>query len=129
MRLPLPPATLRAGGRISAGMISTVHTPLPICEAIAPKVWPQRCAPSPESLTISTMCSLSVTAVLPLCAGRSGFARARARLDGDVDGLGHLATLGGANAREVAFPQIDPEERAGAGIAGLVVARNRGFSR
>jgi hypothetical protein len=61
MRFPLPPATLRAGGRISAGMISTVHTPLPICEAIAPKVCPQRCAPSPESLTISTICSVSVT--------------------------------------------------------------------
>ncbi len=35
MRLPLPPATLRAGGRISAGMISTVQTPLPIRAAIA----------------------------------------------------------------------------------------------
>ena len=30
MRLPLAPATLRAGGRISAGMISSVQTPLPI---------------------------------------------------------------------------------------------------
>ena len=30
MRLPLAPATLRAGGRISAGMISTVQMPLPI---------------------------------------------------------------------------------------------------
>ena len=69
MRLPLPPATLRAGGRISAGMISSVHTPLPICEAIAPKVWPQRCAPSPESLTISTMCSRNVTAALPFGSG------------------------------------------------------------
>ena len=29
MRLPEAPAVLRAGGRISAGMISTVHTPLP----------------------------------------------------------------------------------------------------
>ena len=72
MRLPLPPATLRAGGRISAGMISTVHTPLPICEAMAPKVWPQRWAPSPESETISTICPSSVTAGLPLCSGRAG---------------------------------------------------------
>ena len=84
MRLPLPPATLRAGGRISAGMISTVHTPLPICEAIAPKVCPQRCAPSPESLTISTICSLNVTAVFPPCSARGGLARARARLDGGI---------------------------------------------
>ena len=53
MRLPLAPATLRAGGRISAGMISTVHTPRPIRAAIAPSAWPQRCAPSPESLMIS----------------------------------------------------------------------------
>ena len=61
MRLPLAPATLRAGGRISAGMISTVQMPLPILAAIEPSVWPQRCAPSPESLMISTMCSFSVT--------------------------------------------------------------------
>src|ERR1700690_3496504 len=60
MRLPLAPATLRAGGRISAGMISLVHTPLPICAAIAPSDWPHFCAPSPESLITSTMCSFSV---------------------------------------------------------------------
>jgi hypothetical protein len=59
MRLPLAPAGLRAGGRISAGMISTVQMPLPIFAAIEPSDWPQRCAPSPESLTISTMCSSS----------------------------------------------------------------------
>jgi hypothetical protein len=58
MRLPLAPATLRAGGWISAGMISTVQTPLPMRAAIAASDWPQRCAPSPESLTISTMCSV-----------------------------------------------------------------------
>src|SRR5674476_1384984 len=38
MRFPLPPATLRAGGRISAGIISTVHTPLPIRAAIAARM-------------------------------------------------------------------------------------------
>jgi hypothetical protein len=36
MRLPLAPATLRAGGWISAGMISTVQTPLPMRAAIEP---------------------------------------------------------------------------------------------
>ena len=34
MRLPLAPATLRAGGRISAGMISTVQMPLPMRAAM-----------------------------------------------------------------------------------------------
>ena len=62
MRLPLAPATLRAGGWISAGMISVVQMPLPIRAAMAPSDWPQRCAPSPESLMISTMCSVSVSA-------------------------------------------------------------------
>ena len=68
MRLPLAPATLRAGGRISAGMISTVQMPLPILAAIAPSDWPQRCAPSPESLMISTMCSLRVTTGFSACS-------------------------------------------------------------
>ena len=62
MRMPLAPATLRAGGWISAGMISVVQMPLPILAAIAPSDWPQRCAPSPESLITSTMCSAIVTA-------------------------------------------------------------------
>ncbi len=48
---------LRAGGWISAGMISVVQMPLPVRAAIAPSDWPQRCAPSPESLMTSTMCS------------------------------------------------------------------------
>ena len=66
MRLPLAPSTLRAGGRISAGMISVVQMPLPICAAIAPSDWPHFCAPSPESLMISMMCSFSVvTGVVP----------------------------------------------------------------
>src|SRR5512143_914273 len=38
-------------------MISTVHTPLPIFAETAPKIWPHFCAPSPESETISTVCS------------------------------------------------------------------------
>ena len=53
-RLPLAPATLRAGGWISAGMISTVHTPWPDFAAIVAKDCPHFCAPSPESLMIST---------------------------------------------------------------------------
>ena len=61
MRLPLAPATLRAGGWISAGMISTVQTPLPMRAAIEPKDWPHFCAPSPESLMISMTCSSSVS--------------------------------------------------------------------
>ena len=77
MRLPLPPATLRAGGRISAGMISSVQTPLPICAAIAPNVCPHRCAPSPESLMISTICSLKRTAgFLAVLRTRAGSSRA-----------------------------------------------------
>ena len=56
IRLPLAPATLRAGGWISAGMISTVHTPLPMRAAIEPNDWPHFCAPSPESLMISITC-------------------------------------------------------------------------
>jgi hypothetical protein len=38
MRMPLAPAGERAGGWISAGMISTVQTPLPILALMAPKV-------------------------------------------------------------------------------------------
>ena len=57
MRMPLAPAGERAGGWISAGMISTVQTPFPILALMVPKVCPAFCAPSPESLTISTMCS------------------------------------------------------------------------
>ncbi len=62
MRIPLAPATLRAGGWISAGMISTVQMPLPLRAAIDASDWPQRWAPSPESLITSTMCSGRVTA-------------------------------------------------------------------
>ena len=51
------PATLRAGGWISAGMISVVQMPLPMRAAIAPSDCPQRCAPSPESLITSTLTS------------------------------------------------------------------------
>ena len=38
IRIPLAPARERAGGLISAGMISTVQTPLPILAPIAPNV-------------------------------------------------------------------------------------------
>src|SRR5579863_399435 len=41
-------------------MISTVQTPCPVLAAIAPSDWPHLCAPSPESLTISTTCSVSL---------------------------------------------------------------------
>ena len=73
IRFPLAPATLRAGGWISAGMISTVQIPLPIRAAIEPNDCPQRCAPSPESLMISTMASSSVSGSRELraSAGRS----------------------------------------------------------
>jgi hypothetical protein len=67
--MPLAPATLRAGGWISAGMISTVQMPLPLRAAIAASDWPQRCAPSPESLMTSTMCSGRLSAVLGEAAG------------------------------------------------------------
>ncbi len=55
--MPLPPGGVRAGGWISAGMISTVQTPLPIFAETAPRIWPHFCAPSPESDTISAVCS------------------------------------------------------------------------
>src|SRR5690242_20898767 len=57
MRFPLAPSGVRGGGWISAGMISTVQTPFPILADTAPKIWPHFCAPSPESETISTVCS------------------------------------------------------------------------
>ena len=47
----------RAGGWISAGMISTVQTPLPILAQVAPKICAHFCAPSPEFVMISTVCS------------------------------------------------------------------------
>jgi hypothetical protein len=58
-RMPEAPARERAGGLISAGMISTVHTPLPSLAQTVPKVWPAFWAPSPESETISTMRSFT----------------------------------------------------------------------
>jgi hypothetical protein len=43
--------------------------PLPIRAAIEPRDWPHLCAPSPESLMISTMCYFSVIGVfLPAVA-------------------------------------------------------------
>src|SRR5208282_417754 len=65
IRLPLAPAMLRAGGWISAGIISTVHTPFPIFAATVAKDCAHFCAPSPESLMTSTMCSLSSMACFP----------------------------------------------------------------
>ncbi len=56
---------LLAGGWISAGMISTVQTPLPILAATVPNDWAHFCAPSPESLMTSTMWSFSSTTGLP----------------------------------------------------------------
>ena len=126
MRFPLPPATLRAGGRISAGMISTVQTPLPIRAAIAARDCPQRCAPSPESLTISTICSLNVTAVFPV--GADLLVRGRGLTGGFGNHFVHLATLGNANARVVALPQVYSEECPDAGFAGHRRRRNHGFS-
>ena len=72
MRFPLAPAMLRAGGWISAGMISTVQMPFPARAAMAPRDWPQRCAPSPESLITSTMCSDRVVRRAARAPGRSG---------------------------------------------------------
>ena len=44
-------------------MISAVQMPLPIRAAIAPSDWPQRCAPSPESLMTSIDVFVRVTRV------------------------------------------------------------------
>src|SRR5512140_587987 len=52
-------------------MISTVQTPFPIFAETAPKIWPHFCAPSPESETISRVCS----------ASRVGLGGAGARVD------------------------------------------------
>ena len=57
MRIPLAPAGERAGGWISAGMISTVQTPLPIFAETEPKIWAHFWAPSPGADTISTVWS------------------------------------------------------------------------
>jgi hypothetical protein len=38
-------------------MISTVQTPLPILAQVAPKICAHFCAPSPELVMISTVCS------------------------------------------------------------------------
>jgi hypothetical protein len=59
IRFPLAPSGTRAGGWISAGMISTVQTPFPILAVTAPKICEHFCAPSPESETTSTVCSCS----------------------------------------------------------------------
>lgn len=63
MRLSVVPSGMRGGGWISAGMISTVQTPLPILAETAPKICPHLCAHSPESETISSVCSASVCIV------------------------------------------------------------------
>src|SRR6266567_481944 len=127
MRLPLAPATLRAGGRISAGMISTVHTPLPIRAAIAPNAWPQRCAPSPESLMISTTCWVStVAAFLPGVsrAWRGSLATVFSSVISVMGltrsrwmALASWARLGHADAHEISFPAVDAEASAGAAAA------------
>jgi hypothetical protein len=46
-------------------MISTVQTSLPIFAQTVPNTRPALCAPSPESLTISTMCSGTSPTRLP----------------------------------------------------------------
>ena len=62
IRLPLAPDLERCGGSISAGMISTVQTPLPMRALTVPNSCPAVWAPSPESETNSTICwSDSVT--------------------------------------------------------------------
>src|SRR6266545_5029573 len=129
MRLPLAPATLRAGGRISAGMISTVHTPLPMRAAIEPSAWPQRCAPSPESLMISTTCCDSVVTVF--AAARRDFAAglwivmsfmsivassSRVRVVGSRQRVAvPRPDSRDAHAHEIALAQVDAEQRADAG--------------
>ena len=65
--MPEAPAGLRGGGSTSAGMISTVQTPLPILADTDPKIWPHFWAPSPESETTSTERSDTVRT----CASRS----------------------------------------------------------
>ena len=92
MRMPDAPATLRAGGWISAGMISVVQMPLPVLAAIAPSDWPQRCAPSPESLITSTMCSVSV------CAARGSAGGGDAR---DLPGASVAASVMGPRSAVV----------------------------
>src|SRR5665647_582590 len=109
MRLPLAPATLRAGGRISAGMISVVQMPLPICAAIAPRDWPHFCAPSPESLMISTMCSFSRSGAL-LLDFLIGFCLVIWFMLFSVDAVERF--LNKPHPREIAFLRVDAEQGA-----------------
>src|SRR6187431_3797772 len=109
IRIPLAPATLRAGGWISAGMISVVQMPLPIRAAIAPRDWPQRCAPSPESLMTSMMASgIAVRAARALATGLS-----RVRVSFMVSGLWQAfrQCSGEMNASEVVLLSRQAEER------------------
>ena len=81
-RMPLAPAGERAGGLISAGMISTVQTPFPILAQTMPNTCPAFWAPSPESLTISTMCSSSVTGARVAATGVSDAERDESFMSG-----------------------------------------------
>src|SRR5215208_3644165 len=109
IRIPLAPATLRAGGWISAGMISVVQMPLHMRAAIAPSDWPQRCAPSPESLMTSTMASgIEVRAARALAAGGSSVSESFM-----VDApYGGRAMSGEVDAGEVALLARHAEQRA-----------------
>src|SRR5512140_3102464 len=107
MRLPLAPATLRAGGWISAGMISTVQTPLPMRAAIEPNDWPHFCAPSPESLMISMTLSSSVTTCLasaPEEGDRVSVARGRRAV------TAFMVLPRQADARVAALRAVDAEQ-------------------
>src|ERR1035438_7169029 len=110
IRTPLAPWMLRAGGWISAGMISTVQIPLPSFAAIAPSDWPHRCAPSPESLTTSTMCSLIVAAALALklfMVSLRGHARVVVFADVDAELLPDAAgALGQVDDVGIAQPEV-----------------------
>ena len=97
MRLPLAPAGDRAGGSISAGMISTVQAPLPIRAQIVPKIWPAVWDPSPESLTISTMLWLNSRTSRPeeLAPGAALFSASAAFGEAFVPGPFFFGSLAG----------------------------------
>src|SRR5436190_2120720 len=138
IRIPLAPATLRAGGWISAGMISVVQMPLPIRAAIAPSDWPQRCAPSPESLMTSTIASrIAVRAARALATGGSSITvsfmvslrcSCSRRCSGEMDAGEVVLLARQAEGRVLGFAALAPVDAAAVAQAEVGLHGARGLA-